>query len=224
MANELLYGKIGIAPNERVGVRADWSEWCKPFPEGGIFIRLILPDGFVEGPTDAYVGAPCWLDGDRSYLSVSRYDHLPWTSPSSQNQSALTHDDIPYSGDPLYSFFIDPQITPTDNSIDLIDLCGIDCVKRIWTDTAERRSFVIVMYQVNDPDQAKKKVEGTLAREIKTFGSELITGTINLPELPPHSWITASNSVKGVVSDLITFQTSWGPVVVTLSEQGDEDS
>jgi hypothetical protein len=78
MANEMLYGKIGIAPNERVGVSADWSEWCKPFPEGGIFVRLVLPDGFVEGPTDAYVGAPCRLNDARSYLWVSRYYYLSY--------------------------------------------------------------------------------------------------------------------------------------------------
>jgi len=147
--------------------------------------------------------------------------NLPENNRINLKQAALSNDDIPYSDDPLYSFFIDPQITPTDNSRELIDLCGINCVKKLWTDTTQRRGFVIVMYQVCDADQAKYKVEDSLTHEIELFGSDLITGTINLPGLPPDSWVTASDRVKGTVGDLITVQTSWGPVVVTLSEQGD---
>ena len=134
---------------------------------------------------------------------------------------ALTIDDIPFSSNSVYSYFIDPKISPTDNSRELLGLCEINCVKKIWTDITQKRSFVIVMYQVSDASQAKYRVEESLTNEIRTFGSNLVTGTIDLPELPSHSWITSSKKVKGFVGDLITFQTSWGPIVVILSEQGD---
>jgi hypothetical protein len=41
-------------------------------------VRLTLPDelGKVEGPTDAYVGAPCKSDIESQYL-VSEYYYTP---------------------------------------------------------------------------------------------------------------------------------------------------
>jgi hypothetical protein len=134
---------------------------------------------------------------------------------------ALMNDDIPYASDSLFSFFIDPRIIPSDNSKELIDLCTIDCVKKVWADPDKRRAFVIVMYRVSDPDTASKKVEEALAHEIKTFGSRLNLGKIILPELPRQSWITSSERIPNLVGDLITIQTSLDTVVIILSEQGD---
>jgi hypothetical protein len=75
---KILSGKIGINPDEGVVVFMDWSNWCRPFPESGVHVRLALPGGKeVEGSTDAYVSSPC-IDSDGSSLVViSRYYHMP---------------------------------------------------------------------------------------------------------------------------------------------------
>jgi hypothetical protein len=79
VVQKVLYGKIGIGPNEQVSVTLIWDNWCKPFPEGGIKIRLTLPDelGIVEGVTDAYVGSRCNVPNGKSYLMISHYSHQP---------------------------------------------------------------------------------------------------------------------------------------------------
>lgn len=74
---ELLYGKIGVGSNEHIGVEMDWENWCKPFPEGGVYVRLTLPDGLgvVDGPTDAYATSPCFFPNNRSQIGIGHYYH-----------------------------------------------------------------------------------------------------------------------------------------------------
>lgn len=78
-AQGLLYSKIGIGPNEHVGVFMDWENWCRPFPEGGVELKLSLSDGLgvVEGPTNAYVGGPCRFSNESSQIWVSQYSPAP---------------------------------------------------------------------------------------------------------------------------------------------------
>jgi hypothetical protein len=80
VVQERLYGKIGIGPGKRIGVFLIWDNWCQPFPEGGVIIRLTLPDrlGKVDIPTDAYVGGRCDAPKARSSLMVS---HFYWELP-----------------------------------------------------------------------------------------------------------------------------------------------
>ena len=77
IVQERLFGRIGIGPQEQVGVFLEWVNWCKPFPEGGVMLRLTLPDdsGTVAGPTNAYVGAPCNFPDNRSQFLVGYYFH-----------------------------------------------------------------------------------------------------------------------------------------------------
>ncbi len=208
---ESFFGNVYVMLSPNEGTLVTWKkiEQSYPYPTQ------------VPNIVDTPIGYPLPYSNQQAFLTSTPTSNFSGGTRISLKQAALTNDDIPYSSDPLYSFFIDPQITPTDNSRELIDLCGIDCVKKVWANTSQRRGFVIVMYQVSDASQAKNKVEETFTHSIEIFGTDLITGTVNLPELPPHSWTTASNSVKGLVGDLITLQTSWGPIVVTLSEQGD---
>jgi hypothetical protein len=77
----LLFAKVGIRPKETVYTTMSWRNWCKPFPQKGVQIRLTLPDGLGEvvGPTDAYHGARCDDDSGvgKSGVGVSQYSHKP---------------------------------------------------------------------------------------------------------------------------------------------------
>jgi hypothetical protein len=78
-AQQLLSSGIGVGPGEHVGVFMEWENWCQPFPEGGVELRLVFSDslGFVKGPTNAYVGGPCRFSNDSSQIWVSQYFHTP---------------------------------------------------------------------------------------------------------------------------------------------------
>jgi hypothetical protein len=77
----LLFAKVGIRPKQAVYTTMSWRNWCNPFPQKGVQIRLTLPDGLGEvvGPTDAYHGARCDDDSGvgKSGVGVSQYSHKP---------------------------------------------------------------------------------------------------------------------------------------------------
>jgi hypothetical protein len=72
--NQLLSARAGIAPRKHVTVRLFWDNWCQPFPKGGIWVRLMLPNANVEGPADARFGGRCDVPWARSRLGVAQYN------------------------------------------------------------------------------------------------------------------------------------------------------
>jgi hypothetical protein len=75
------------------------------------------------------------------------------------------------------------------------------------------------MYQVYDPEIAKKEVSDSLDRVRN--GLTTLRVSTPLAGLPRQSWVAASGGIKGTSSDQITLYTSLGSTVIILSEQGD---
>ena len=75
IAQNLLYGQVSLAPGRSASVFLIWNNWCQPFPEGGVQIRLSLPasGGQLTIPTDARAAGRCDVPEARSTLMVSQF-------------------------------------------------------------------------------------------------------------------------------------------------------
>jgi hypothetical protein len=75
-ASLVLNGKIGLAPGASAVIFMIWSNWCQPFPQGGVRVQLTLPGGsLIEIPGDAGGGGRCDAPGEPSSMMVSQYSY-----------------------------------------------------------------------------------------------------------------------------------------------------
>jgi hypothetical protein len=66
--------QIDLAPNQTARVIFRWTNWCNPFPPGGVAIRLDLAGGgLLTLPTDAQKAGTCTVPGQPSVLAVSPF-------------------------------------------------------------------------------------------------------------------------------------------------------
>ena len=71
--------QIGIGVGETRIVELTWTNWCRPSPEGGIWVKLTLPEelgGDVISPTDAVGGGRCEVPNSYSTVDVSLFRYL----------------------------------------------------------------------------------------------------------------------------------------------------
>ena len=62
-----------MKPQDSVRFNLVWSNWCYPLPPGGVSVRLVLPNGNMDLPTDATAGGRCTAPKQRSTVLVSQY-------------------------------------------------------------------------------------------------------------------------------------------------------
>jgi hypothetical protein len=75
-AQSRLEVKLGLGLGERLTTMELWNNWCKPFPVGGVKVRLALPGaaGIVDGPPDVNIGGRCDVEGAPSTLVTGAYE------------------------------------------------------------------------------------------------------------------------------------------------------
>lgn len=75
-ASQALNETLSLPPGAKARVFLIWSNWCQPFPPGGVSIRLNLPgNGQMDLLTDARTGGRCDVQTARSTLLVSQYTY-----------------------------------------------------------------------------------------------------------------------------------------------------
>ena len=74
-AEQTLNRRIFLQPGEQASIFMIWTNWCKDFPNGGVSLRLRLPDplGEITAPTAAETGGRCGDPQAPSMLMVSQY-------------------------------------------------------------------------------------------------------------------------------------------------------
>ncbi len=78
LAQDRLYGNLGLGPGEHLGATMLWNNWCQPIPQGGVKVQLTLSGtfGVVESPTDIRDGGRCDVPGAPSTLAVEGYSRI----------------------------------------------------------------------------------------------------------------------------------------------------
>jgi hypothetical protein len=73
-AEPVIHQPVNLAAHQVTKLFLIWSNWCAPFPSGGVSVRLHLDPGVqLDLPSDAETGGRCDAPEERSTLQVSQY-------------------------------------------------------------------------------------------------------------------------------------------------------
>jgi hypothetical protein len=73
-AEPVIHRPVNLAAHQVTKLFMIWSNWCAPFPSGGVSVRLNLDPGVqIDLPSDASTGGRCDAPEERSTLQVSEY-------------------------------------------------------------------------------------------------------------------------------------------------------